>query len=222
VRSAKEKKMSVLHVAFDTETGGLNENKADLLTAYFAIMTEDYQIIDELDLKLKPNDRLPIAEAGALAANKIDLRAHMADPETITYAEGQKKLETLLKKHLKRNGRYSNLVPMGYNILGFDIRWLQKHLLPQDVWISLMHYKNWDVMQDVDALKRWTWFPANLGSLVSVVEYLNVPTRNAHNAKEDTLMTIDVAKKIAEIMKSKKDGGGNAAGTDLIALLEAE
>lgn len=212
-----------LVICFDTETGGLNENKADLLTAYFCVMTYDYQILEELYLKLKPDDgRLPIAEAGALKVNGINIAEHLADPETVTYSEGQKLLEAMFKRHLKRNGRYSNLTPMGYNILGFDIRWVQKYLLPQDVWQSLLHYKNWDVMQDVDFLKRVGWFPATLGSLSSVVEYLQVPSRNAHSAKEDTLMTIDVAKKIVEIMKSKKDGGGSGAGTDLITLLEAE
>lgn len=214
--------MSQLYLCFDTETGGLNENKADLLTAYFCIMTEDYKILEDLDLKLKPNNgSLPIAEAGALRVNGIDLQKHMADQNTITYSEGQVKLTEMIKRHLKRSGRYSNITPMGYNILGFDIRWVQKYLLPQDVWQSLLHYKNWDAMQDVDFLKRVGWFPSNLGSLSSVVEYLQVPARGAHCAREDVLMTIDVAKKIIELVKSKKDGG-NTTSQDLIALLEME
>lgn len=215
--------MSNLYVVFDTETGGLNENKADLLTAYFAIMTEDYQILDELYLKLKPDaGRLPIAEAGALKVNGIDLQKHLSDPETITYSEGKTKLMAMLKKHLKRNGRFSNLIPMGYNILGFDIRWVQKYLLPQDDWLDILHYKNYDVMQNVDFLKKVGWFPKTLGSLNTVIEYLNIPIRNFHNAREDVLATIDVDKKIMEIMKSKKDSVGSNAGQDLIALLEAE
>lgn len=214
--------MSQLYMPWDTETGGLNENKADLLTAYFAIMTDDYQILDELYLKLKPDDgRLPIAEAGALKVNGINIAEHLADPATVTYSEGKAQLVALIKKHLKRNGRYSNITPMGYNC-PFDIRWTQKHLLDQDTWESLLHYKVHDVMGAVDFLKKCGWFPKTLGSLSTVVEYLQVPTRGAHNAKEDTLMTIDVDKKIIEIMKSKKDGGGSGAGTDLITLLEAE
>lgn len=211
-----------LYMPWDTETGGLNENKADLLTAYFAIMTEDYQILDELYLKLKPDGgRLPIAEQGALKVNGIDLSKHLADPETKTYSEGKALLVTMIKKHLKRNGRFSNITPMGYNC-PFDVRWTQKHLLDQDTWESLLHYKNHDVMGAVDFLKKCGWFPQTLGSLSTVVDYLQVPTRGAHNAKEDTLMTIDVDKKIIEIMKSKKDGGGSSAGQDLITLLEAE
>lgn len=214
--------MSQLYMPWDTETGGLNENKADLLTAYFAIMTEDYQILDELYLKLKPDGgRLPIAEAGALRVNGIDLQAHLADPETVTYSEGKAGLIAMIKKHLKRNGRYSNISPMGYNC-PFDVRWTQKHLLDQDTWESLLHYKMHDVMGVVDTLKKYGLFPKTLGSLSSVVEYLQVPTRGAHNAKEDTLMTIDVDKKLSEFFKGLKAGGGASAGQDLITLLEAE
>jgi hypothetical protein len=215
--------MSQLYMAWDTETGGLNENKADLLTAYFAIMDEDYKIIEDLYLKLKPDDgRMPIAEAGALKVNGINIQNHMADPETVPYKEGQARLEALIKRHLKRNGRFSNITPMGYNC-PFDVRWTQKYLLSQENWESLLHYKTHDVMGAVDFLKKAGWFPKTLGSLATVVEYLAIPTRNAHNAKEDTLMTIDVDKKIMDIMKSKKDGGGGGGGqADLISLLEAE
>jgi len=211
-----------LWLCFDSETGGLNENKADLLTWYGCVITEDYQILDELYLKLKPDDRLPIAEAGALKVNGINLSSHLSDPETVIYSVGQERLESMIRKHLKRNGRYSNITPMGYNC-PFDIRWTQKHLFPQEKWESLLHYKTHDVMSVVDALKKFSIFPKTLGSLGTVVEYLGIPTRNAHNAKEDTLMTIDVDKKLAELFRRMKEGSSSGGQSqDLIALLESE
>ena len=213
--------MSQLYMPFDSETGGLDENSADLLTAYFAIMDEEYKILDEIYLKLKPNDRLPIAEAGALKVNGINIQQHLADPETVTYTEGKKLLTAMIKKHLKKRGRYSNIMPFGYNV-PFDERWCKKHLLPPDEWESMIHYKSVDVMKSVDDLKRYGWFPKELGSLGTVVEYLGIPKRAAHNAKEDTLMTIDVDKKIVEMMKAKKNGGVTTEQQDLISLLEAE
>lgn len=213
--------MSQLYMAFDSETGGLNPEKADLLTVYIGIMDESYNILDELYLQLKPNDgRLPIAEAGALKVNGIDIKAHLADPNTITYEEANKKIVALLKKHLKKKGRFSNIMPFGYNV-PFDEKWLQAYILPADEWQDILHYKSVDVMKTVDDLKRFGWFPKELGSLGTVVSYLGIPERAAHNAKEDTLMTIDVDKKLIELMKSKKDGGGGAQ-QDLISLLEAE
>lgn len=211
--------MSQLYMPFDSETGGFDQKTADLLTLYVGVADEEYKIIDEIYLKLKPNDgRLPIAEAGALKVNGINIQQHLADPETITYAEAKVKVVTLLKKHLKKNGRYSNIEPLGYNV-PFDLRWMQEYILSAGEWETILHYKFTDVMQNVDFLKKAGWFPRDLGNLSSVVDYLQIPKRAAHNAKEDTLMTIDVHKKILEIMKSKRDGG---SAQDLISLLEAE
>lgn len=212
--------MSQLYMPFDSETGGFNENTADLLTVYAAIMDDQYKILDEIYLKLKPEGRLPIAEAGALKVNGINLQEHLADPETVTYSEGSKRLAAMIKKHLKKKGRFSNISPFGYNV-PFDKRWLQKHLITQDEWESMLHYKDVDVMQNVDFLKRIGWFPQDLGSLGTVVDYLGIPKRSAHNAKEDTLMCIDVDKKVLEIMRSKKESSSGPQ-QDLISLLEAE
>lgn len=206
-------------LAFDTETGGFNQKKADLLTAYFGMFDEEFKLVDEIYLLLKPDGgRFPIAEAQALAVNKIDIKAHMLDPRTVTYSEGKKQLVEMLKKHLKKKGRYSNIRPLGYNV-PFDERWCQEYLLPADEWEAILHYKRIDVMERVDFLKESGWFPPELGSLGTVVDYLQLPKRDAHNAREDTLMTVDVYKNLLEIMKSKKDGGSSQ---DLISLLEAE
>lgn len=205
-------------MGFDTETGGLNHKKADVLTAYFAMLDEDLRIVDELDLKLKPDDRLPIADAGALRVNGIDLRKHLEDPETITYSEAKKKLVAFLKKYHKKTGRYNNIRPLGQNVQ-FDIDFVQEYLLPKEEWDSLFHYSKIDTKDRTDFLKDAKWFPEDLGSLGSVVDYLGLPKRAAHNAKEDTLMMIDVHKKLIEIVKGKKE---NSAGQDLISLLEAE
>jgi len=206
-------------MCFDTETGGFDPRKADLLTAYFCILDEEFKMQDELYLKLKPNgERLPIAEAQALRVNGINMQEHLADSETVSYSEGKEKLVAMLKKYLKKNGRYSNIRPLGYNV-PFDVKWVQEHLLPQEEWESILHYKHVDVMQNADFLKECGWFPKDLGSLGTVVDYLQLPKRAAHNAREDTLMTVDVHRKLLEIMKAKKDGG---QVQDLISLLESE
>ena len=67
--------MSKVTLAFDCETGGLDPKQADILTLYMGILDEDFKVLEELDLKLKPNSGLPRADAGALKVNKIDLQA---------------------------------------------------------------------------------------------------------------------------------------------------
>ena len=211
--------MGKFYIAYDIESGDLEPEQGDMLTAYFAVLDEDFKILDELDLKLKPEGRLPIANPKALATNGIDIHEHMADPNTITYAQGKIKLVTMLKKYLKKNGKYSNLIGMGYNIRGFDNRWIQYHLLDKETFNSLIHYKYLDVADEIDVLKRHGWLPPTLGTLGSAVEFFGVPKGIAHEAKSDILMTVGVYQKLRELMESKKNGGASA---DLISLLEAE
>jgi len=211
--------MSQFFMPFDTETGGTNEKTSDLLTLYAAIMDEDYKILDEVDLKLKPDDgRFPIAEAGALAVNKIDIKKHMEDPATVPYSEGRKRFLAMVKKYAAKRGRFSNMTPFGFNV-PFDKKYVQQYLVPDAEWQAIFHYKDADVDQAVSFLRRVGWIPKDIARLQDVADYLNVPKRLAHNAKEDTLRTIDTDRKLVELMKSKKDGG---ATQDLISLLEAE
>ena len=207
------------YIAFDTETGSINPKNGDLLTFYGAILDDNLRIVEELDLKLKPNDgRLPIAEAGALKVNGINLKEHLEDPATITYKEAHAKIMTMLRRYLKKNGRYSNIRPLGQNVQ-FDIDWTQEHVIPKDEWDATIHYAKIDTKLLVDFFKDCSYFPRDLGGLGSVVEYLGIPKRQSHTAKDDTLMCVDVYKKMIELMKSRKEGG---SVQDLIALLEAE
>jgi len=212
--------MSKLYVPLDTETGSIDPKTGDLLTIYICVADENFKILDELDLKLKPDDgRLPIAEAGALKVNGIDIQKHLIDPTTITYSDAKEQITSMLKKHLKKNGRYSNLIPLGHNI-PFDLNFIYQHLMPKSEWEKYCHYRTVDTNPLVWMFKDSQWWPNDLPGLGSVVDFLGIPQRNAHTAKDDVLMTIDLYKKMLEIMKSKKENGGNSQ--DLIALLEAE
>lgn len=210
--------MSNLFLPLDSETGGLDPLKTDVLTLYIGVADESFKIIDELDLKLKPDGRLPICEASALKVNGINVQEHLANPETITYSEAKVKIETMLRKYLKKNGRYSNLYPLGHN-LSFDLGYIYQYLFPKDDWNAIVHYRNVDTSPIIGFLKDCGWFPKELGTLGSVVDYLKITKRELHSAKDDSLMCMDVYKAILEMMKSKKDGGG--ATQDLISLLES-
>ena len=175
--------------------------------------------MDELDFKLKPDGgRLPLADEGALKVNGIDLSKHLADPETISYSEAKTKLIGMIKKYLKKNGRHSNIRPLGYNV-NFDISFVQKYILPFKEWDSMLNYNTVDPKVIVNFLKDCKWLPPDLGSLVSVVKHFLIPMGIAHTAKADTLATIEVYKKLLELMASKKEGGQKM---DLISMLEAE
>lgn len=205
-------------VCMDSETGGLNPKEADILTLFMAVVDEEFKVIDELDLKLKPNDRLPIADAGALAVNKIDLQKHLSDPTTITYSEAKSNIISFVKKYLKKRGRYSNLIPLGQNVM-FDLNFIWEHIVPKNEFEAIFSYNVEDTKTASLFLKRCGWLPQDVGTLKSLVEYFNIPKREAHEAKGDVHMTIDVYKALVLLMKSKKNNGNNQ---DLISLLESE
>lgn len=207
------------YLAFDTETGGTDAATTDLFTIYAAILSaDDFKVVEDLDLKLKPEGRLPKWEAGAMKVNGIDVDAHLADPQTITYPQGKELLHAMMSKYSKKVGKSLNIRSFGYNV-PFDESYVFAHLIPKAEWQKIVHYKGVDVMQWVDFLKLCGWLPPELGSLGTVVDYFGIPKLNAHTAKDDLFMTIGVCKKVLELMKSKKDGGQTQ---DLIALLEAE
>jgi hypothetical protein len=209
------------YAAFDSETGGFIPEETDMLTFYMGMFDEEFKLAEELYLKLKPDGgRIPVAHADALRVNRIDLHLHLADPETITYSEGNEKLVEMLKKYHKKEGRFNNIRPMGYNV-PFDEKFTFKHLMPLAQWEKYMHYKRVDVMERVDFLKECGWMPRDLGSLSSVNDYLSLPKLTAHNAKYDTIMCVNVYQKLVELMKSKKDNSATSQ-IDIIAMLEAE
>ena len=208
-------------LAFDTETGSTSPEDGDLLTAYFAIVNYyDLSVIEELELKLKPDDnRSILAEEGALKVNKINLEQHLNDPSTVDYKTGKEKLVNLIKKYLKKSGRYSNIIPFAYNIQ-FDIGYVQYHLLPKKEWENLLHYAVLDPKQALDFLKYCQWFPDNLGNLGSLVDYFQIPKLDAHTAKDDVLMTLDVFKKMTQMMKDRNSTSSLQGSSDLLEIIE--
>jgi DNA polymerase III epsilon subunit-like protein len=203
----------------DSETGGLNPKEADILTLFMALTDENLKVIAELDLKLKPNDRNPTADEGALKVNKIDIKAHLNDPNTITYKEAKTKIIDFVTPFLKKTGRHSNLIVLGQNV-AFDLDFIWEHIIPKNEWNGLFSYNVEDTKTASLFLKRCGWLPSDIGTLKSLVEFFGIAKREAHEAKGDVHMTIDVYKAMISLMESKKDSGGQTQ--DLISLLEAE
>ena len=204
------------YLFFDCETGGTNENIHSLLTVYFAIYDDNFNLLDELDLKLKPSSGELVTTPKALEITGIDIAEHLADPETITYEAGRQLLHAMLAKH-KIKGKRSHYRPSGQNV-GFDIAFVKAQLVDLDDWEKLVHYRPVDTLSITTILQDVGILPKDLGPLASLVEYFKIPMGNAHNAKEDIRMTVDVYKAIIALLVSLK---GNAiTGVKNNSLLE--
>lgn len=175
-------------IAFDNETGGISV-ETSLLTVYFAILDENLNQIDELDLYLKANDNGPyVVEAGGLEVNKINIIDH--DKRAITYSEGGQLLVKMLRKHVTGKEK---LTPLGHNV-HFDIAGVQRHLLGERTWHQFVSYKVQDTQQIASFLQRRGDLPKDMSvSLGSLMNYFNVNVPGiAHESKYDTLGTIEV------------------------------
>lgn len=204
---------------FDTETGGLDAEKHTLLTAYFAICNKDLVIIDELYLQLKPEDTSKISVTeGAMKVNNINLQEHLADPNTLTYEKGKEKLMTMLSKH-KIPRKRKSYQPCGHNI-SFDKNFIWSQLVDQETWESIVHYRDLDTSSVCSFLKDVDILPEDLGQLTSLVEYFELPLGEAHNARGDVLMNIEVYKAIRSLMKIKKEGMVGAVSSSLLEIIE--
>lgn len=191
------------YMFFDTETGGTNPKVHSLLTAYFAVCNKDLNIIDELELQLRPSDltKLNLTPA-AMEINKINIEEHLRDPNTVTYEEGRVKLKQFLLRN-KIKGKRKSLMPCGHNV-AFDKDMIWEQLMPKEEFEEEVHYRTIDTSSVTSFLKDVGIFPDDLGNLMSLVEHFKVPQQEAHNAKGDVRMNIEVYRRMKEMMQARK------------------
>lgn len=202
---------------WDTETGGLNYKKHPVLTMYLAICDKDLNIIEDLDLKVKPESMEGLEiEQEALDVNGINIEEHFADPETIIYSEAKVKIQNMLSRH-KIPRKRKSFRSCGHNI-GFDEDFMIHYIMGED-WAKLVHHAKLDTYSGCVLLQEFGILPENLGSLTSLVEHFKIPQREAHRAKDDVLMNIEMYKAMKKMMSGKKQG---MAGIDqnLLSIVE--
>jgi DNA polymerase III alpha subunit (gram-positive type) len=199
----------------DVETGGLIVGHHSLLTLYICVLSDEGQIVDELDMKLKPDDGKYVVDQEALDVCGINIEEHDKDPSTVTYSVGRR----LFLEFCKRNmtGKRS-LRPAGHNIAPFDIPMIMANLrISQEEWGEIFHYRHIDTMPIMTVLQDAGWLPDDLGGQESLVKYYGVTPRKAHVAKNDVHMWIDVYLAMVRSLAERKNGG---AGTDELLILE--
>jgi DNA polymerase III alpha subunit (gram-positive type) len=181
------------YIAFDAETGGLLAKDHSLLTLYLAVTDENFNIVDDLDLKIRPEgDGYYCLTSGAMSVNKIDIVQH--DKEAIPVSEATKKLYMFLKRH-SDDGK-SKLSPIGHNV-PFDEEFITNHLLKRSVWNTFVGYHKLDTATIAQFLKLKGKLDRRasirLGELAKALK-INVKESNLHGAKYDTMLCIEILK----------------------------
>lgn len=179
-----------MYLFLDSEFGGLDKEKYSLLTVYLLMTDDNYNVIGDLYLYLKPEDGIYKVCAEALTVNKINLVEH--DKIAIPYKQGGSQLYNWLKQ-LTDNGKVKATV-VGHGIYG-DVEWIIQYLISRGSWETFTSYRKLDTSAVAQFLKSVGMFPETVsGSLVSLAKYYNVGVdeNSAHDAKYDTELTFKV------------------------------
>jgi len=209
------------YLAFDTETAGLNPDVNPVLTFYMCIVDSQFNILDELDLKVKPdniNDSKWILDVKTIDIHGIKFEDHFNDPETITYTEAKKLILQKFQQY-KLDGRQKTFLPLGQNIT-FDLNMIHSQIISKEDWEKYCSYRVLDTSTINNFLKDCNIVPKDLGNLGSLVEYFGITKRNAHNAKDDVLMTVQVYQAMVSTFTSKKDSFVSTINSNLMEIVE--
>lgn len=193
-------------ITLDNETGGIT-NDVSLLTTTMQIY-EIYKeqniwncnLIDELDLKLKPDKNAPLViHPEALSVNKINLIKHYE--EAISYSDAGKLVYEFLSKYTDHK-----LIPMGQNIQN-DIKSLfNSKIISENTWNNFVSVKIIELMSLAQILIIKGIFPIDQScSLSNIAKKLKIKIekKKLHTSKYDTELNIKVFIKILNMLGTK-------------------
>jgi DNA polymerase III alpha subunit (gram-positive type) len=205
---------------FDCETGGTDPINNAIMTIYFQILDNDFNYIDELDLKLKPDK--PLAShytKEALKVTGMNLGEHLKDPETITYTEGRARILEFLNKH-KIQGKKCHFRPHGQNV-AFDVNFIKFQLLEESEYKKLIHHTCRDTFFFAELLKEMGFLPDDMSTnLGALAEFFGIPPAAYHNAKEDIKVTIAVYKAMKECYSKDKNKALSGISDSILNVIE--
>lgn len=173
---------------FDTETGGLDAKSVSLFSLYGVILDNEFNILESIDLKIKPEDGRYHVDVEAMSVNKIDIVQH--HKTAIPEPDAGKKL----REFLIRNTIYTTdkLVPAGHNIGRLDIP-MGERLIGFEDWNRIFARQTLDTGTIAQFLVlRGIISRTNNCSLKQLCEFYGIDYANAHEAKTDVLLTLEV------------------------------
>jgi hypothetical protein len=185
-----------MYVVIDAEMGGRGLDKS-LLQVAMLVTDNDFTVVDELNLALKPDDGIYHATAEALSINKIDLVQH--DSYATTYLKGKQQLYHFLHKHSK--GGRQKLTPVGLNLVK-DLDHVCDKLISRGNWENMTRYGIVDIgtlWAALIAVGKIAQSPqCSLRHMCTHFEYVGEPM---HTALSDAHATLYVFKKLMELLR---------------------
>lgn len=183
-----------MYLVIDTETGGLTSETCSLLTAYFGLYDENFNYVDELDLKLKPNDNIYKVCGESMKINKINLTEH--DQKAITYSQSK---ELILNFFIKHNTKYKRFIVVGHNVR-FDVDFIICNVISKFLWNTYVDYNLLDTYNLAGFFVKTGYLPPDLKlSLDSLCYHYKIVNNYPHVAKFDAISSFELFKKFYQL-----------------------
>jgi hypothetical protein len=212
------------YLGFDLETGGFDSKEHTINEAYFAIWDEKWNLIEDLHLYLKNDNGEVKGTPEAFEVTGIDPVEHVKNSSTLTYSEGRKLLSEMLIRN-KIPGKKLHYRFLGQNILSFDIPFMedQGFFTKEDIKKHGIGHNSIDSTVIVTWLKDIGMIPNDVGSISSLIDYLQLEKATAHRAKDDVHMQKEIYVKISNMFKQNmvdKLKTSDVFNTDLLKVIE--
>ena len=186
-------------ICLDVELGGL-PTETSLLTLYigfFVLNDGKFTLLQELDLKIKPNDGIYKLTSQGMEVNKINFIEH----DKVAITEKQAGTELYRKLQLWNSIANDKLIPVGQNILG-DIKRITDHLISVASWENFVSIKVLDTCIIGQFLKICDKLPEDVSlSLENLGLFFDINIDgNLHEAKYDVLLNIKILEELMKIV----------------------
>lgn len=181
---------------FDTETGGIRKEMS-LLTLYGHILDDNLNILDTIDLKIKPDDGVYHVNAQGLEINRINIVEHDRIAKPLS------EVKTRFKNYICGWSLNQKLTPIGHNVR-FDVKFVKTHLLEDwDRYFDRRHIDTASVGKFlalsgiVPKLKTYSLSEMAQALMIEVNE------DSRHEAKFDADLTLNVLRNMTQLIKGR-------------------
>lgn len=179
---------------FDTETGGVRKEMS-LLTLYGYILDESLNVLDTIDLKIKPDDGIYRLNAAGLEMNRINIVEHDKVAKSVS------EVRTLFKNYICGWSLNQKLTPIGHNVR-FDVKFAKTHLLED--WDRYFDRRHIDTAS-VGKFLALTGFVPKLNtyslSEMALAMMIDVDESKRHEANYDADLTLKVLRNMTNLVK---------------------
>jgi DNA polymerase III alpha subunit (gram-positive type) len=179
---------------FDTETGGVRKEMS-LLTLYGHILDDSLNILDTIDLKIKPDDGVYHLTAQGLNINRINIMDHDLVAKPVS------EVKTRFKNYIVGWTLNQKLTPIGHNVR-FDVKFVKTHLLED--WDRYFDRRHIDTASVGKFLALTGIVPKlntySLSEMASAM-MIDVDESKRHEAGYDADLTLNVLRSMTNLVK---------------------